>query len=204
MRIAAAVLAASLASSALPASPDPPPTGDAYILAVGDRWISGELDLDDIARMRGRLAGDFLWFRRGGRTYRVVDAGTLAKADALFAPVRALEPELEDLRRKERRLDARETELDREEESIEEDLESLDANAEAGIAVDEDARRSLESRRDALRSRMRELEKEQRQLESVERELDAREEALEAEAERKLWRLIDEWITSGAAKAATR
>jgi hypothetical protein len=51
---------------------------------------------------------------------------------------------------------------------------------------------------------MRDVEGEQRQLESVERALDTREEALEAEAEGKLWRLIDEVITSGTAQPAPR
>ncbi len=204
MRVAAAVFAASLAAAALAAVPDSPRSGDAYILAVGDKWMSGDMDLDDLVKMRNRLAGDFLWFRRDGKTYRVVDAPSLARADGLFAPVRALEPEFEDLRRKERRLDDRENELDRKEEWIEQDLEDLDADEEAGIAVDGNARRNLESRRDAVRSRMQDVEKEQRQLESVERRLDAREETLEAEAEAKLWRLIDETIASGAAKLSPR
>jgi DNA repair exonuclease SbcCD ATPase subunit len=157
------------------------------------------MDLDDLVRMGNRLGGDFLWFRRNGKTYRVTDTATIGKAEALFAPVQALEPESEELRRKERRLDDRESELDREEELIEEDLEDLDADLDAGMPVDPNARQNLESRRDAVRARMHDLEREQRQLESVERELDAREEKLEAEAEKKLWRLIDEAIASGVA-----
>jgi hypothetical protein len=204
VRIAAALFAASLVPTALLAVPEDRPAGDAYILAVGDKWMSGEMDLDDLVRMRGRLAGDFLWFRRGGKSYRVVDAATLGKADGLFASVRALEPEFEDLRRKERRLDAREDELDREEELIDQDLEDLDADEEAGIAIDESTRRNLESRREAVRVRMKDLAKEQRQLALVERALDTREESLEAEAEAKLWKLIDETIAGGAAKPAAR
>jgi chromosome segregation ATPase len=204
MRSAAALFAASLVPMALLAVPEDRPAGDAYILAVGDEWMSGEMDLDDLVRMRGRLAGDFLWFRRGGKTYRVVDAATLGKADGLFEPVRALEPEFEDLRRKERRLDAREDELDREEELIDQDLEDLDADEEAGIAIDESTRRNLESRREAVRARMKDLAKEQRQLASVERALDTREESLEAQAEAKLWKLIDETIASGEARPAAR
>jgi hypothetical protein len=204
MRIAAAALAATLASSALLAGPEPSKTEDPYILAVGDRWSSSHMDLDDLVKMRDRLAGDFLWFRRAGKTYRVLDAPTLARAEALFGPVRALEPEFDDLRRKERKLDAKENELDREEELIEEDLEDLDAHEEAGIAVDGNARQNLEARREAVRSRMRNVEKEQRQLESVERGLDTREESLEAEAEAKLRRLMDETIASGAAQQVPR
>jgi bla regulator protein blaR1 len=201
MRVAAALFAASLIPMALPAAPKGQSDEDAYILAIGDQWTSGDINVDDIVRMRTRLDGDFLWFRRNGKTYRVTDAATVGKADALFEPVRALEPELEQFRVKERRLDDRENELDREEELIEEDLEDLDADLEAGMPVDPNTRKNLESRRDAVRARMRDLEKEQRELEAVERQLDAREEKLENEAEKKLWRFIDEAIASGAAKA---
>ena len=215
MRVAAAILAISLVSTALPAAPDPDRKAtresgqkkdDAYILSLDDHFTSsgGDMEVSDVVRTRERLAGDFLWFRRGGKTYRVGDAATLAKADALFLPMRALEPEYEDLRRKERQHDAREDELDREEELIEQDLEDLDADEEAGLAVDDNARRNLESRRDAVRSRMRDVEGEQRALESVERALDSREEALEAEAEGKLWRLIDEAIANGKAQPVPR
>ncbi len=215
MRVAAAILAVSLVSTALPAAPNPDrkPTresgqkkDDAYILSLDDHFTSSgwDNDVSDLVRMRDRLSGDFLWFRRNGKSYRVGDAATIAKADALFLPMRALEPEYEDLRHKERRLDAREDELDREEELIEQDLEDLDADEEAGLAVDTNARRNLETRREAVRSRMRDVEGEQRELESVERALDTREEALEAEAEGKLWRLIDEAITSGTAQPAPR
>ena len=209
MRTAAALMGLSLLPGVLAAVPDSKATRgsaqrDAYILAVGDTWTSGAMDLDDLVRMRGRQTGDFLWFRRGGKTYRVQDAATLGRAVDLFAPVRALEPEFEELRKKERRLDARENELDREEELIDQDLEDFDADEDAGMAVDEEQRRNLEKRREAVRARMRELQKEQRQLESVERGLDSREESLEAAAEAKLWKLIDETIASGAATVVAR
>jgi chromosome segregation ATPase len=204
MRVAAAVVAVSLCPGILFAAPDRRQAGDAYILAIGDEWTSGDMDLDDLVRMRGRLAGDFLWFRRGGKTYRVEDEATLGKAQGLFAPVRALEPEFEELSSKERKLDAREEELDREEELIDQDLEDLDADEEAGMAVDENQRRNLETRREAVRARMRELQGEQRQLASVERALDAREESLEAAAEGKLWKLIDDAIAGGLARPASR
>ena len=200
MRIAAALLAASLVPTVLPAAPEGRPADDAYILALGDQWMSGDMDLDDLVRMRNHLAGDFLWFRRNGKAYRVTDTATIGKADALFGPVRTLEPEFDDLRRKEERLDDRESELDREEEFIEQDIEDLDADLEAGMPIDRSSRENLESRQDAVRARMHDLEREQRALEAVERDLDAREEKLENEAEKKLWRLIDETIASGMAR----
>lgn len=197
--LAVSILFAGLAAPTVLAGP-PPGRTDAYVLAVGDSWTSGDIDLDELAGMRERLSGDFLWFRRGGTAYRVDDPAILRKAETCFEPLRALEPEMEAFRRSERLFDAKEEVLDREQDDVEQDLEDLDADEEAGLPIDPSQREELERRRDAVEPRLRELRKEQRALESVERELDAREEALEAEAEGRLWRLIDETIASGAAK----
>ncbi len=204
MRIAAALFAASLVPMALSAAPKGQPAGDGYILAVGDTWTSGGMDTDDLVRMRNRLGGDFLWCRRDGKLYRMTDAAMIGRAEAFFGPVRALEPEFDELRRKERRLDDLENEIDREEEFIEEEIEDFDADREAGLPVDESSLNNLESRRDSIRARMRDVERDQKQLEAVERDLDAREEKLEAEAEKKLWRFIDEAIASGTIKPVSR
>ena len=197
--LAAIVLFTGLAAPAAFAVP-PPPRGDAYVLAVGDRWMSGDMDLDALVLMRERVSGDFLWFRRQGSAWRVDDPATLRKAEQCFEPLRALEPELERFRTSERAFDAKEDALDREQDEIEQDLEDWDADDEAGLPVAAASREALERRRGEVETRKREIRKEQRALESVERDLDAREEKLEAEAERQLWRLIDESIAGGAAK----
>jgi hypothetical protein len=199
--LVAGLVFAGLTASTLLASP-PRGRGDAYILAVGDRWTSGGIDVDELGGMRDKLPGDFLWFRRAGTAYRIDDPAILGKAVHCFDPLRALEPEQEALREKEERLDAKEEALDREQEEIEQYLEDDDADEEAGIAVDASERGELERRRDALEPSRRELRAEQRELASVERELDAREEALEAAAEAALWRLIGESVAGGAAKKA--
>jgi hypothetical protein len=197
--LAVSILFAGLAAPTVLAAPSPGRT-DAYVLAVGDNWTSGDVDLAELSGMREKLSGDFLWFRRGGAAYRVDDPAILRKAEACFEPLRALEPEMETFRRNERQFDSKEEALDRERDEADQDLEDLDTDEEAGLPVDSSQREELERRRDAVESRTRELRKEQRALESVERELDAREEALEAEAEGRLWRLIDETIAGGAAK----
>ena len=197
--LVAGILFTGLASSAVLASPHAS-REDAYILAVGDGWTSGGIDLDELGGMRKNLAGDFLWFRRAGVSYRVDDPAVLGKATRCFKPLRALEPEQEAFRQREERLDAKEESLDRQQDDIDKDLEDFEADEEAGMPVDGSQRGELERRRDALEAPRAELQSEQRELASVERELDAREEALEAEAEAALWRLIDETIASGAAK----
>jgi len=197
--LAAAVLFAGLGSSTVLAGPHRG-RGDAYVLAVGDGWTSGGIDLDELAGMRGNLTGDFLWFRRAGVVYRVDDPAVTGKATACFSSLRALEPEQEALRVKEESLDAKEESLDRQQDEVDRDLEDLDADEEAGLAVDASERGELERRREELEPRRREVREQQHELASVERDLDRREEALEAEAEAALWRLIDETIASGTAK----
>lgn len=197
--LAAGIVFAGLTAPAILASP-PRRRGDAYVLAVGDSWTSGGIDIDELGGMREKLPGDFLWFRRSGATWCVDDPAILEKASRCFEPLRALEPEQEALREKEENLDAKEEALDREQDAIDQDLEDLDADEDAGIVVDGSQREELERRREAMEGPRRELRAGQRELESVERELDAREEALEARAEADLWRVIDEAIASGAAK----
>src|SRR6185369_13883859 len=71
---------------------------DAYILSIGGEWMSSGLNFDHLGDYRPSGRGDFLWFRRGGRTWIVEDAAAVQRADSLFEPVRALEPEQDALR----------------------------------------------------------------------------------------------------------
>ena len=98
MRTAAAALLVLFVTAALPAAPNSHrnEAEDAYILAIGDTWSSGGADVDELVRMGKRGRGDFLWFRRAGKVYRVTDGATIAKADAFFGPLRALDPEIEE------------------------------------------------------------------------------------------------------------
>ena len=187
---------------------------DAYILSTEGRWISSGINMDDIGGRRERLGGgDFLWFRRGGKTWIVEDPATLARASALFEPVEALAPEQEAVHDRERALDDREQALDDEEERIEAAMERLepeedwDDEVEAPprpepTAEDDREREELRRRRDELRDRQRDLHAEQRAVERDERALDKREEDLERQAEAQLRSLMDELVASGAAKPA--
>ena len=95
------------------------------MLAIGKSCMSTNLDFDAFARMREKRAGDFLWFRRAGKTYLIEDAATLRQAHELFAPLRALEPEQEDLRRRQEELSEKEEELDRQQDRLETQMERL-------------------------------------------------------------------------------
>lgn len=151
-------------------------TRDAYILSVGPgpgvMLLTTGISIEDAVSRRQHYGHDFLWVRRNGHDYLIRDAGFLARADELFAPQRALEPEQQAVAKEERALDH---EIDR--------LED---------ASDHHDR--------AVRDRLREYREKIRVVEARERELDDREEALEKVAEDALWRMVDDAIRSGLAK----
>lgn len=195
------------------------PRRDAYVLSTGGEWMSSGVNFDHVDDFGRGGRGDFLWFRRGGRAFIVDEAETVRRANALFEPLRALEPEQEALHERETALDDRENKLDAEEESIDSAMERLEPDYEEGDEYDEDAdapapppppvsaeddheRDALEQRRAEIHEKQRALYAEQRAFEREERALDQREEGLEREAEAKLWKLVDELIASGAARPA--
>ena len=221
----AAAFALGLLASSLSAQAPPPPAGshgepqhrssrrDAYVLSVGGQWMSSGVNFDNVGEFRRDGRGDFLWFRRGGRTWVVDDAATIQRADSLFEPLRALEPEQEALHDKESALDHRERAPDAEEESIDAAMERLepegdwddgDDDVEAPppppSAEDDRQREELQRRLEELHEKQRALNVEQRAFAREERALDQREEDLERDAEGKLWKLMDELVASGAAK----
>jgi hypothetical protein len=231
LRVSLAVLAAALcAASASTARGDEGsrhrtdrPDQDSYVLAMGQHTICTNVDFDAFGRMREKRTGDFLWFRRAGKSYLVEDPATLRQAQELFAPIRALEPEQEALGRRQDELSQKEEELDREQDELEGRMDRLtdedgetedDGDSEFVVSQEttpptEEQRAEIEreldelrGQQEALRPRQRELEAKNRELDAVERSLDAREEKLEREAEGKLWKLIDSAIQSGIAKPA--
>lgn len=216
----AAVLLAWVAAVPLTAANERS-TADAYVLAMGKSCMSTNLDFDAFARMREKRAGDFLWFRRAGKTYLIEDPATLRQAHELFAPLRALEPEQQDLSRRQEELGQKEEELDRQQDELESQMERLTEEAgdtegdwdeeftvseqtappnEEELAAIQRELDELRGQQDALHPRQRELDAKDRELEAVERRLDAREEKLEAEAEAKLWVLIDGSVKNGTAR----
>ena len=217
--VLAAGLAASPAAAVPPGSGDRHPSedsrADAYVLSIGDHTTSTNISIEEYSRVREKQSGDLLWFRRAGKVYRIEDHAVLERASALFAPLRALEPEQEALRRKAEALAEKERALDREEEVLDRQVERMDGG-DVDDADTEDAAPSpdadreefqgeldeLRHQQEELQDRQREIEAGSRDLESVERSLDAREEAIEREAEAKLWALIDASVEKGLAASA--
>jgi hypothetical protein len=174
--------------------------GDAYVVARGARWISTNVSVETVRTVQKRLSGDFLWARCAGKEYLVRDARPIEQAEALFAPLRKLEPEQSALSRRQSKLEAAQAELDKEQEEIERSLDR--AGDDSRSHDDALTRRRLESRQSQIHERLRALEKEERELDAIERSIDQREEEIEAKAERELWRLIDRTIANGLARPA--
>jgi hypothetical protein len=175
---------------------------DSYILSEGDTSWCTSASVNDILAVQGRISGRFLWARRAGTEYVVREPGTVDQALALFAPLRLDEPEREELRRKQARLDAERDALENQQQTIEEDLESAtDEDDRTDRSAERAAeRRSLEKRQQEVEARLAKLTEREADLEAEERAVDARDEAREAEVETELWRLIDQSITSGVAR----
>jgi hypothetical protein len=150
---------------------------DSYVLHFGgnrNTMVSGSLQ--DFLAIRGQLDGDYLWVRRGGRTYVITDRGRLAEVWDYFAAQRALRPEQKDVERQTRKLER-----------------ESDALEDAG----DDGHRLTR----AEQARLEELHAQEKELARREQALDDREEELERIAERKLWQFVDRSIDNGSARA---
>jgi hypothetical protein len=66
---------------------------DAYLLTRGEDGLSTDLSLEDFVSLRERFSGEFLWVRRGGKRFLIRDQAVLGQAQALFEPLRTLDPE---------------------------------------------------------------------------------------------------------------
>ena len=167
---------------------------DAYLLTRGEHGLSTNLSLEEFVDLRKMFSGEFLWVRRGGRKFLIRDRAVLGQAQALFEPLRTLEPEREALRARQRDLADEESPLEREQEEIDRQAEELENDHGENAAA---ARRDLERRQDDLRPLMRRLEARERELDTIERSLDEREDVLEKRAEERLWQLIDAALARG-------
>lgn len=170
---------------------------DAYLLSLGKSSWCTNISLEKMQGLRKRFTGDFLWLRRGRKSFLVRDPETLREARSLFDPLRTLEPDRAALEQLRSPLGSREQALDREQEALDREADRLSDRKKDRVAG---AREDLGRRRRSLEERMRALEKEQEQVEALENALEEKRETLENYAEGELWRLIDASIARGLAK----
>lgn len=163
-----------------------------YFFRHGDTNIisGGAIDVTSAVARTRSYDGDVFWARIDGREFVIRDEATLARIDRLFEPMHATDPDMERLHAKMRPIEARERKLDREADELSD--------------RDEDDAPLTVAERDHLRDLHRQLKDIESQLRDLEREedaLDHKRDALEADAERQMWRVVDEAIRNGVARA---
>lgn len=104
-------------------------------------------DLDTIKRLQARIAGDFLWFRNGDKSYVVRDPAVLARARAAWEPLDALSREMEGY---DRRM--------KEHDKVMHALDKQMQQASAGVELDQPRVDALASRMEDVSRRMRDVD----------------------------------------------
>lgn len=106
-------------------------TGDeAFVIVSGGRTTSECGSAEDMAKvsaLRKSISGDFLWFRRGGRSYVIRDAATVKAAVQAFAPQRELARQQAELGKQQATLGARQAALGMQQRQVRVDVPDFSA-----------------------------------------------------------------------------
>ena len=159
-----------------------------YILVYGDSQNirSGpDVPLDVALSKRDQYQGDFLWFKKDGRSYLIRDAATLERIEVPFERARAYKPEAKRIKWELRSLERRESQLDREIDR----LTDRDERDPPLSAAEKQRLADLRSEMTSVRSQMKPLERQ-------EAEIDRKRDQLEAEAERAMEPILDRRSTT--------
>ena len=146
-------------------------------------------DLDTIVRVARQYRSPYLWAQLDGRRYLIRNCALLAEAHQAMAPLRALEPEREALRRKmkpvERRYERIEDEID--------DLTDRDEDGDELTASERDRLRHLQAEIRALRPELRAYEREEERL-------DKKQDALDEPVDSAMKAIVEKAIRNGLAE----
>jgi hypothetical protein len=175
------------------------PSGRAHALCLGQSSYVTGMNIEDFVAIRKARTGDFLWFRRGGKSYVVTDAAVLDAARIVVGPAQELRREMKAVSDRLEPYEKREAEIDREDDALDEAEEALDDRDDPAA---EAARQGLEARERDLDSRRRRLESEMREVEAEERRLDQREREIERVADAAIERLAGDALQRGLARKA--
>ena len=187
-----AVLAATAAAHA-------GPSDRAHALCLGQSSYVTGMNIEDFVALRKALTGDFLWFRREGKSYVVTDAAVLDAARIALRPVDELGREMKAVSERLKPYEKREAEIDREDDRIDEAQDALDDRDNPAAEAE---RQRLEAREREVESRRRTLESEMRKVEAEERRLEEREREIERVADAAIERLADDALQRGLAQKA--
>ncbi len=102
---------------------------DFVIFSAGSTTMSGSSDDFDHAKaLRSKIKGDFIWFRRDGKSYVIRDAATVIRAKEFFAPQEALGKKQEELGKLQEALGAKQEELGKKQQEVRVPLPDLMAD----------------------------------------------------------------------------
>lgn len=219
-----------------PLPPPPPPPYwshdkglEGYVIVTGDTTtMSGSTeDLRRVRAMRGRISGDYIWFRRDGKAFLIRDAGILKAAAKLLEPQHELGRQQDELGRQQGELGELQAklgekqggvrttpaELDREIEKLKEKLRGAGTAEELGDvqAMLADLQAKIADKQSHVGDQQAKLGEEQAKLGERQAELGEKqaklgeEQAKRAEeAQRELRKLFDEAFKKGLVEPEPR
>ncbi len=110
-------------------------SGNTYISVSGDSESYGtDHPSEFVEFLQEKLSGDFIWFRRDGKSYVIRDPATIKRAKDFFAAVQELDKKQEELGKQQEALGEKQEALGKEQEEVHvqipdmtEDLHKLEA-----------------------------------------------------------------------------
>ncbi|HXN99689.1 MAG TPA: M56 family metallopeptidase [Candidatus Acidoferrales bacterium] len=203
-------------------------SGNTYISVSGNSESYGtDHPSEFVEFLQEKNPGDFIWFRRDGKSYVIRDAATIKRAKDFFAQVQELDKKQEELGKQQEALGEKQEALGKQQEEIHvqipdmtEDLRKLEAELKAlgSSGTQEDLGR-IQSAIGELQSKLGELQsvageeqgklgekqgalgEEQGRLGELQGELGRQQEQIFREASRQMKTLIDDAMAHGLAKA---
>lgn len=179
--------------------------GDTYAIVRGNSGqleFSGDVHNDEIKKARSLAHGDFLWFRRGAKSYLVDDPATMAQIEALYKPMEELGRQQETLGRKQEEARVPTPDLSKEMAEINRDMAKL--QAKLGKTVSQEDLGELQSKLGDLQGKLGELQgqmgERQGKIGEMQGKLGEEQGKLAEQAERKVRAIIDESLKNGKAR----
>jgi beta-lactamase regulating signal transducer with metallopeptidase domain len=202
-------------------------SGNTYISVSGDSESYGtDHPSEFVEFLQEKISGDFIWFRRDGKSYVIRDAATIKRAKDFFAAVQELDKQQEELGKQQEALGEKQEALGTEQEEVHvqipdmtEDLHKLEAELKklGASGTQEDLGRiqgeigELQSKLGDLQSvageeqgkmgeKQGELGEQQGKIGEMQGELGRQQEEVFKNGSRQMKALIDDAIARGLAK----
>jgi bla regulator protein blaR1 len=202
-------------------------SGNTYISVSGNNESYGtDHPSEFVEFLQEKNPGDFIWFRRDGKSYLIRDAATIKRAKDFFSPVQELDKKQEDLGRQQEALGEKQDALGKQQEEVHvqipdmsEDLHKLEAELKAlGSSGSQEDLGRIQGAIGELQSKLGELQskagdeqgklgekqgalgEQQGKLGELQGELGRQQGQIFKEASRQMKTLIDDAMAHGLAK----